>query len=313
MEEVLEPELQICDPHHHLYGPGSVFYGPYSLADLRRDYGGHKVTSTVYVETQSGFRPSGSLLSMAPVGETEWLVEQAAGDDLIQGYIGYADLMLGDAIGDVLDAHAEAAAGRFRGVRFRDSNFNQPKPPPGFLTSAELRSGIRQLEQRDLILELFVLSPDLPDVLQLARSCPDIPIVLDHIGTPVGPDEDPRLRGWTKAEALARWRRDMAALAACPNVMLKVGGIGMTFVTDPADLDGPVTSESIAAFWGPDLRRLIELFGTERSMFESNWPFDAHLCDLVTLWNAFKRMSQDASAAEKANLFHDTAVRVHRL
>ena len=312
MEEVLDPELEICDPHHHLYGEGSVFYGPYSVADLRRDNGGQRVTSTVYVETQSGYRPSGSLLSMAPVGETEWVIEQTAGDDLVQGIIGYADLMIGDAAGDVLDAHAEAAAGRFRGVRVRDSNFNQPKPPPGWLTSPELRSGIRQLEQRDLLLELFVLALDLPDVAQLARSCPDVTIVLDHIGTPVGPEADPRLKGWTKAEALDRWRRDMAALAACPNVMLKLGGIGMTFVTDPADI-GPISSESIAAFWGPDLRRLIELFGTGRSMFESNWPFDAHLCDLVTLWNAYKLVSRDGSPSERADLFHDTAARVHRI
>ena len=312
MEQALDPDLEIGDPHHPLYGPGSVFYGPYSVADLRRDCGGHRVTSTVYVETQSGYRPSGSLQSMAPIGETEWVVEQTAGDDLVQGYIGYADLMIGDAAGDVLDAHAEAAAGRFRGVRVRDSNFNQPKPPPGWLTSPELRRGIRQLEQRDLLLELFVLALDLPDVAQLARSCPDVTIVLDHIGTPVGPEADPRLKGWTKAEALDRWRRDMAALAACPNVMLKLGGIGMTFVTDPADI-GPISSESIAAFWGPDLRRLIELFGTGRSMFESNWPFDAHLCDLVTLWNAYKLVSRDGSPAERADLFHDTAVKVHRL
>ncbi|HEY6480215.1 MAG TPA: amidohydrolase family protein [Streptosporangiaceae bacterium] len=312
MEQALEPDLPICDPHHHLYGEGSVFYGPYSVADLRRDTGGHRVTSTVYVETQSGYRPSGSLLSMAPVGETEWVIEQAAGDDLVQGIIGYADLMIGDAAGDVLDAHAEAAGGRFRGVRVRDSNFNQPKPPPGWLTSPELRRGIRQLEQRDLILELFVLSPDLPDVLALARSCPDLPIVLDHIGTPPQPAFDPRLQGWTRDDVLDRWRQDMKALASCPNVVLKIGGIGMTFVTDAADI-GPISSESIAAYWGADLRRLIELFGTGRSMFESNWPFDAHLCDLVTMWNVYKLVSRDGSPSERADLFHDTAVRVHRL
>jgi L-fuconolactonase len=312
VEHALEPDLVICDPHHHLYGEGSVFYGPYSVADLRRDFGGHRVVSTVFVETQSGYRPSGSLLSLAPVGETEWVVEQTAGDDLVQGIIGYADLMLGDAVGDVLDAHAEAAGGRFRGVRFRESNFNQPKPPPGWLTSPELRAGIRQLESRDLLLELFVICPDLPDVLQLAQSCPDIPIVLDHIGTPVLPHADPRTSDWSRDEVIERWRADMKALAACPNVLLKLGGIGMTFVTDPA-LVGPISSASIAAYWGPDFRRLIELFGTDRAMFESNFPFDAHLCDLATLWNVYKLISQDASPAERADLFHDTAVRVHRL
>jgi predicted TIM-barrel fold metal-dependent hydrolase len=104
----------------------------------------------------------------------------------------------------------------------------------------------------------------------------------------------------------------MKALASCPNVVLKIGGIGMTFVTDAADI-GPISSESIAAYWGADLRRLIELFGTGRSMFESNWPFDAHLCDLVTLWNVYKLVSRDGSPSERADLFHDTAVRVHRL
>jgi L-fuconolactonase len=312
VEQVLEPDLPICDPHHHLYGPGSVFHGPYTVADLRRDFGGHHVISTVFVETQSGYRPSGSLLSLAPVGETEWVVEQTAGDDLVQGIIGFADLMLADAVGDVLDAHIEAAAGRFRGVRFRESNFNQPKPPPGWLTSPELRKAIGQLEQRDLLLELFVVSPDLPEVLQLARSCPDIPIVLDHIGTPILPSYDPRTKGSTRDEVVDRWRRDMQALAGCPNVAVKLGGIGMTVVTDPA-LIGPISSASVADFWGPDFRRLIDLFGTERSMFESNYPFDSPLCDLVTLWNVYKLVSRDGSPAERAELFHDTAVRVHRL
>lgn len=312
MEQALEPDLPICDAHHHLYGPGSVFHGPYSMADLRRDYGGHRVVSTVFVETQSCYRPSGSLLSLAPVGETEWVVEQTARDDLVKGIIGFADLMLGDAVGDVLDAHAEAAAGRLRGVRFRESNFNQPKPPPGWLSSPEFRKGIRQLEKRDLLLELFVLSPDLPEVLELARSCPDVPIVLDHIGTPILPRHDPRTKDLTRDEVIDRWRRDMEPLAGCPNVMLKLGGIGMNLVTDPVQI-GPISSASIAAFWGPDFRRLIEMFGTDRSMFESNFPFDSHLCDLVTLWNVYKLVSQDGSPAERADLFHDTAVRVHRL
>jgi L-fuconolactonase len=140
-----------------------------------------------------------------------------------------------------------------------------------------------------------------------------MPIVLDHIGTPVLPHVDPRLAHLTWNEVLDRWRCDMRALAACPNVVLKVGGIGMTVVTDPAMIDGPVMSESIAKFWGPDLRSLIEWFGPDRCMFESNFPFDAGLCDLVTLWNAYKLVTQDGSATERAALFHDTAVRVFRL
>ncbi|MFY9890543.1 MAG: amidohydrolase family protein [Streptosporangiaceae bacterium] len=313
MEQALEPDLPICDPHHHLYGEGSVFYGPYSVADLRRDFGAHNVVSTVYVETQTGFRPSGSLLSMAPVGETEWVIEHTAGDDLIQGIIGAADPLLGAGVGDVLDAHIEAADGRFRGVRFRESNFNLPTLLPGWLLGPELQAAIKELQKRDLVLELFGLCTDLPDIVRLARSVPDMPIVLDHIGTPVLPHVDPRLAHMTRDEVLDRWRADMRAVAACPNVVLKVGGIGMTVVTDPALIDGPVTSESIAKFWGPDLRSLIEWFGPERCMFESNFPFDAGLCDLVTLWNAYKLITQDGSPAERSALFHDTAVRVHRL
>jgi predicted TIM-barrel fold metal-dependent hydrolase len=313
VEQALEPDLAICDPHHHLYGPGSIFYGPYGAADLRRDFGAHRVLRTVFIETQTGYRPSGSLLSLAPVGETEWVIEETAEDDLVQGIIGFADLMLGDAVGDVVDAHTEAAAGRFRGVRFRESNFNQPKPPPGWLASAEFRKGIRQLEKRDLLLELFVLSPDLPEVLQLARSCPDIPIVLDHLGTPILPSADPRTSSLTRDEVMSRWRHDMQSLAGCPNVLVKLGGVGMRFVTDPALISGPVSSDAIAALWGRDIRLLIELFGIDRCMFESNFPFDAHLCDLVTLWNAYKLISQGGSPVERAALFHETATRVFRL
>ena len=313
-EAALEPELVICDPHHHLYMPGSMFHGPYTVADLRRDIDGHDVRQTVYIETQSAYRTSGSFLPMAPVGETEWVVGQCAEDDLVQGIVGFADLMLGAAVGEVLDAHIEAGAGLFRGIRFRDSNFNQAPPPPDWCTQDAFRAGVAALQQRNLLLEIFVLHQDLPEVVKLARSCPDIPIVVDHIGTPVLPARNPRPQPEsTREEMLDRWRLSLVDLAGCDNVLMKVGGIGMHIITDTADLGLPLTSAVIADYWGPHLLEVIELFGPSRSMFESNFPIDLAMCDYVTLWNTYKRVSKDFSADERAQLFHDTAAHAYGL
>jgi L-fuconolactonase len=313
-EEALEPDIVICDSHHHLYMPGSMFHGPYSVSDLRRDIDGHNVTKTVYVETQSAYRTSGSPLPLAPVGETEWVVSQWAEDQLVQGIVGFADLMLGDAVEDVLDAHLGAAAGLFRGVRFRDSNFNQPPPPADWCRNKTFHAGVAALQRRNLVLEIFVLCQDLAEVGYLARSCPDVLVVVDHVGAPTLPSRNPRPHAEsTREEMLGRWRRDLADLARCENVIMKVGGIGMSFVTDPSALEGEVTSQAIAKYWGPLLLEVIELFGPARSMFESNFPIDLALCDYVTLWNAYKLVSKRFNQQERESLFHDTAARVYQL
>jgi len=105
---------------------------------------------------------------------------------------------------------------------------------------------------------------------------------------------------------LDRWHRSVEDLARCDNVLMKVGGIGMHIVTDPADLASPLTSAVIADYWEPQLLEVIELFGPSRSMFESNFPIDLAMCDYVTLWNTYKLVSKGFTVGERAHLFHDT-------
>lgn len=309
-EDALDRELVICDPHHHLYPEGSAVHDRYLVDDLSSDLAlGHNVTRTVYVETSGSVYRNGGPVHLQPVGETEWVVEMARGN-LMEGIIGFADLMRGAGAREILEAHREAGAGRFRGVRYRGMVLGQPEPPYDFLSEPAFRAGAAVLHEMDLVLELFVYFDQLASVAAFARSVPDLPIVVDHIGVPliVGEWEGRR------DEVLSVWRAGMKELAACENVFMKLGGIGMGFVSDAAWYSSsPPSSEEIAARWRPELSFLIERFGVAHCMFESNFPFDDHLCSYATLWNAFKRVAADASPAEKGALFHDTAVSFFRL
>ena len=110
------------------------------------------------------------------------------------------------------------------------------------------------------------------------------------------------------------WAASIAALAACPNVCVKLGGLGMRlggfgFHERPE----PPSSETLAATWRPYIETCIAAFGASRSMFESNFPVDKGSYSYPVFWNACKRLAEGASAAEKADLFHDTASRFYRL
>jgi L-fuconolactonase len=312
-EKALEADLVICDPHHHLYPENSPVHSRYLVDDLRADTdGGHHVVSTVYVETSGSVYRTEGPVHLQPVGETEWVISQASDDGLMSGIVGFADLTRGSAAEEILAAHVAAGKGRFRGVRYRGMVMGQPAPPPNWYTDSQFQAGVAVLARMGLILEIFVFAfrDELPGLVELARSFPDLPIVLDHLGTP----SLPRAGEGTREEMLAAWRTGLEAVARCSNVTLKVGGIGMSFVTDKTVFaSAEPTSEEIAAYWRPELRFAIELFGPDRCMFESNFPPDRELCDYVTLWNVFKRTTSDLSGAERAALFHDNAVSLYHL
>jgi L-fuconolactonase len=103
-------------------------------------------------------------------------------------------------------------------------------------------------------------------------------------------------------------------LATCPNVAMKLGGIGMVvFGLGFEEKPEPPSSEELAGAWEGPITYAIEQFGADRCMFESNFPVDKMSCSYVTLWNAFKRIASGASPHEKAALFSGTASRVYRL
>ena len=320
-EEILEPALPICDPHHHLWDhPKSR----YLLDELLADTGsGHNVVATVFVECMSMYRAAGPE-PLRPVGETEFVNGVAAmsasgrygATRVGAGIVSFADLRQGEGVGEVLDAHM-AVSPRFRGIRHaagwdasdkvRNSHTN---PPPGLLADAAFRRGFAELGRRGLTFDAWLYHPQLRELLDLARAFPETPIVLDHFGGPlgIGPYEGKR------AEIFAAWKRDFRELASCPNVVAKLGGLVM-----PLNNFGfhrrerPATSAELVEVTRDWYLHAIDCFGPSRCMFESNFPVDKASCSYRTLWNSFKKIAASASKAEKAALFHDTAARVYRL
>jgi L-fuconolactonase len=322
IEAPLEPELAIVDPHHHLWDhPDSR----YMLDEIVHDTGsGHRVLATVFVECLSMYRADGPEM-MRPVGETEFVNGIAAqsasgqyGDTRIAaGIIGFADLALGAAVEPVLEAHIAAAPARFRGIRHAAGFDTDPEvrnshtnPPAGLYELARFREGFAKLNGMGLIFEAWQYHPQMPALTELALAFPETTIVLDHFGGPlgIGPYEGKR------AEILPRWKKDIAELARCPNVVAKLGGINM-----PINGFGwhrrpsPPSSDELVATTRDYYLHTIDSFGPARCMFESNFPVDRISSSYVVLWNAFKKIAAGFTANEKAQLFRLTAARVYRL
>jgi len=317
-EEVLLPELAICDPHHHLWDHPKERY---LVEELHQDTGsGHNVMTTVYVDCMSGYRTDGPE-ELRPVGETEFALGQAraseAGGAVIGAIVSYADLRLGAGVEAVLAAHVAAGDGRFRGIRHATSRDADPSirsnhvgSPAGLMGTPAFRQGLGVLAAMGLSYDAWLYHPQIPELVRLARDFPNVQMVCDHLGGPLGV----RSYAGRRAEVLAATRESLRELAACPNVALKLGGIGMAIMGDGWHRrERPPSSAELAGVWGDFVRWCVETFGAERCMFESNFPVDRASCSYVVLWNAFKRMVHDASEDEKAALFLGTARRVYRI
>ena len=317
-EAPLEPDLPICDPHHHLWRRPN---NPYLLDDFLRDAsGGHRIVSSVAVECGAMYRDGGPP-ELQPVGETEFLEGIAsenarAGNDtaVAAGIVAYADLSLGDGVAGVLEAHREASPTRLRGIRYSTmwdaSDSFRSVPRPGLLRDNAIRKSFACLQPHSLSFDAWLYHPQIPELVDLARDFPDVPIILDHIGGPLGlgPYEDRR------DEVFQAWSADITALSSCPNVVLKLGGVGsLRSGYDWHQRTPKPGSAELAEAMRPYFEFCIEKFGAGRCMFESNFPVDRISYSYVSVWNAFKIMAQGYSDAERDALFHDTAVRVYRL
>jgi L-fuconolactonase len=323
-EPIIEPELAIVDPHHHLW---DFSRHRYLLHELLADTGsGHNIVQTVFIECTACYRADGPE-ELKPVGETEFvngIAAMAASGSygpirVAAGIIGFADLTLGARVEEVLSAHVAAGGGRFRGIRhaagWQDKTpevHNSHTNPPQYLyrDHAKFREGFAVLGRMGLVFDAWLYHPQIADLIDLARAFPQQPIVLDHVGGPLG-------RGWyadKRAEILADWRNQMRELARSPNVFMKLGGIGMRINGfDFHKRPRPPSSEELAAAWRPYVETCIEAFGPARCMFESNFPVDKISGSYATYWNAFKRLAASASTDEKAALFRETARRFYRL
>ncbi|AQV99156.1 amidohydrolase (plasmid) [Cupriavidus necator] len=328
LEDVLEPHQPIVDAHHHLYDrPGLRYLLDELLADVRS---GHDVRATVYVQARAMLRQDGDE-RFKPVGETEFANGVAAmcasgtygRIRACAAIVGAADLCLGDAVRPVLEAHIAAAGGpaetggRFRGIRHVAAWDLEPTLlNPAYPTSENLleqpkfRAGFSHLAALGLSFDAWLYFHQIPRLTALARAFPDTRIVLNHCGGILGRG---RFEG-KGDEVFRQWRTALRDLASCPNVMVKLGGLGMPQTgLGLSSCDGMPPSAGLARSWRPWVEECINAFGTSRCMFESNFPADRAGHDYVEGWNAFKRLVMDASPTEKADLFWRSACSHYQL
>jgi predicted TIM-barrel fold metal-dependent hydrolase len=321
-EPVLEPELPIIDPHHHVWDDQR---GRYLVHELSADVGsGHNIIATVFVEAGVMYRADGPV-EMKPVGEVEAVNGIAAmgasgrygKTRLCAGIVGHADLMLGDRVQPVLDALAAAGNGRFKGTRYgtiwdsgNAAKFGRHQVSRHLMLDATFRRGFSRLQAAGLSFEAWLFHPQLADLADLLRAFPGANVVMNHCGGLLGiPPHD-----GNRAEVFKVWHSHIRDLAQFSNLSVKVGGLGMLYCGWDFHLrELPPSSEELAAAWRPYVEACIEAFGPERCMMESNFPVDKQTCGYTVLWNALKRITQDYSAAEKRALYRDTAARVYRL
>ena len=316
-EDVLEPDLPIIDPHHHLWdmrGEGTPWeQNVYLCEEMAEEIqlSGHNVVQTVFAQCGAFYRADGPE-EMRCVGETEFVHGIAAmsrsgkygNARLCTGIFSTADLRLGAAAEPVLEAHLAASA-NFRGIR---------SPFPSDL-NAQFQEGYALLGKHNLSFDNY--SPDyerLPALAKLAAAHPDVPIIVNHLGGKIDPDASP-------AE-VARWRECIDSIASCPNAVVKCGGAQQRVGRDwepPFHMhkrqEGPMGSEALCELLYPFYQYAIEAFGPERCMFESNFPVDKECVSYRTLWNLMKRIARKMglSETEKASMFSGTAARVYRL
>ena len=343
-EAILDPDLPIVDPHHHLWdrmigadpadlppprhgfenvirlAPRYLFHD--LLADMTR---GHNVRATVFLQCGAMYNVDAPP-HLRPVGETEFVNGVAAmsasgiyGDmRACAGIVGHVDLTQETGlVTEALEAHVRAGGGRFRGIRHSCSYDADPRVlgplaggSPGLYMSDAFRKGFACLAPLGMSFDAWLLEPQIPELIDLARAFPQTPIVMDHVGTPLGIAS----YAGRREERYHVWHDNIRALAECPNVFVKLGGLAMVFPGfDSFMASPPASSTQLAAEWRPYVEACIEAFGASRCMFESNFPVDLGSCTYDVLWNAFKIIAKNYSADEKTALFSGAASKFYRL
>lgn len=318
-EEILEPELPIIDPHHHLWVRNGYTY---LLPELATDLAsGHNIVATVFAECHSMYRKDGTE-EQRSLGETEFVRGQAAmsasgefgGTLACDTMFGNVDLTLGSAVEPLLERHIEASGGRFRGVRLSsgwhaDDKIHNVAEHAGLLLDPRVSDAINVLKRLALSLDCWLYHPQLDEVAQLAAAHPELTIVLNHVGSPIlgGP-----YRGKTD-EVFQEWKVAIGRVAERENVVVKLGAMPIRMPSYTGDRSLPPGSKEVASAWRPWMETCIEAFGSARSMYESNFPVQKRWCSYQVCWNAFKRISAGASAEEKKDLFFGAAARAYRM
>ncbi|MFS8086319.1 MAG: amidohydrolase family protein, partial [Acidobacteriota bacterium] len=263
------------------YGDYRAIRRRYLLHDYFADAAPHNVVKTVYVEAE--WDPTD------PIGETRYISR-------LRRETRFPTVMVAQAWLDRDDCAAvleqQAACDFVRSVRHKPrANASPNDAAPGGMTDAKWRAGYARLSPLGLRFDLQTPWWHLGDAARLARDFPDTSIILNHTGLPSD----------RSVEALAGWQRALATLAACPNAMIKISGLGQ-----------PGQAWTVAANRGIVLTA-IETFGVERAMFASNFPVDSLCATFDTIFSGFSTIVSDYSASERRALFHDNAVRIYNM
>ncbi len=290
MGAISQPAFPIVDAHQHFWDPRANYhpwlcdqppipfrYGdyaalrrPYLPADYLVDAGSHGIVRTVYVETEwNPADPIGEMRFVARLREQTGLPTVA----VAQAWLDRDDL---DPVLDELETF-----GFVRGIRH--------KPRPGQMDDPRWRRGYAELARRGLRFDLQAPWPQLAEAARLARDFPDSSLILNHAGLPADRSRD----------GMEGWMRALVGLSACPNVSLKVSGLGMP--------GRPWTEESNREV----VLAAIDAFGTGRSMFASNFPVDGLCGSFDAIVNGMRAILRGFPAAEQQAFFHDNAVRIY--
>jgi predicted TIM-barrel fold metal-dependent hydrolase len=297
----MKPDFPIADAHQHFWDiernyhpwlrdepPIPFRYGDYRAirrrylpADYLADAASHQVVRTVYVEAE--WDPAD------PIGETRYI-------ERLRAQTGLPTVMVAQAWLDRDDCAAvleqQGSFGFVRSIRHKPrANASAGDGAPGGMTDPAWRAGFARLAPAGLHFDLQTPWWHLAEAAALAADFPDTTIILNHTGLPS--DRSP--------DALAAWKQAIGRLAACPNAMIKISGLGQ-----------PGQAWTVAANRGVVLAA-IEAFGVERSMFASNFPVDSLCASFDTIFSGFRQIVADFAAHEQRALFHDNAVRIYRM
>ena len=328
-EAPFNPAQPVIDAHHHLYDrPGLSYLLPDYQADIAT---GHEVQASVFVQARSMQRSDGPP-EYRPIGETEFAnavgALSASGDHgtsrVCAGIVAFADLTLGERVEGVLGRHIEAGGGLFEergrlcGIRQtlcwdEDASLLNPfYPTTGeMMESDAFRAGFGQLGRFGLVFDAWSFFHQADRLVALARAFPDTSIVVDHCGGIV------RIHSYAnRPELYALWRAGIASLAQCPNVSIKLSGLGMRLGNFGFEHGARAPSSlELSEAWKPWVVHCLESFGAERCMWGSNFPVDKGSYSYDIGLNAMKRIVAGAGASnwECDAVFRRTAARVYGL
>ncbi|MBT96064.1 MAG: amidohydrolase [Acidimicrobiaceae bacterium] len=314
----IDSEQRIIDPHHHLWNRGGSRYLAEELSvDTSR---GHRVTDTVFAECLADYRKEGEK-KFRSLGETEFVFgESQRAKKLegcnISGIIAYVDLALGNEVAEVLKAHNEVGGALLKGVRHATAWSSDPKisishskPSKELMLQESFLQGVKQLSDFNYSFDAWLYFDQLHELIHLAKEVPETKIIINHLGAPV------RIGSWEnkQREMQKIWQTELQKLSIFENIYLKVGGIGMEnyFSTQWANKSSPPSSDQVVSVWNEKILWCIETFGTDKCMFESNYPVDRQTLPYSVIWNSFQRIVNSFSQNEKDNLFWRTAATVY--